>query len=183
MEQPTKRLSNGASRSGHRPRRFKEWSGKRDSNPRLRPWQGRTLPLSYSRSRWKPRSYHSPRLPDNLASAPSSYGVEGVGIHGDLGVGTESLVDGHHVEAARAIREAVARQVVDSHRRHLALLLIGHALGGAAEFRGRPRADLDEHDRAVVFGNDVDFAMPRAGAAIKNCVPAGGQLADREIFA
>ena len=26
------------------------WSGKRDSNPRLRPWQGRTLPLSYSRS-------------------------------------------------------------------------------------------------------------------------------------
>src|SRR3954471_21359903 len=31
------------------------WSGKRDSNPRLRPWQGRTLPLSYSRS---PRSSH-----------------------------------------------------------------------------------------------------------------------------
>ena len=27
------------------------WSGKRDSNPRLRPWQGRTLPLSYSRPR------------------------------------------------------------------------------------------------------------------------------------
>jgi hypothetical protein len=25
------------------------WSGKRDLNPRLRPWQGRTLPLSYSR--------------------------------------------------------------------------------------------------------------------------------------
>jgi hypothetical protein len=29
------------------------WSGKRDSNPRLRPWQGRTLPLSYSRPRRK----------------------------------------------------------------------------------------------------------------------------------
>ena len=28
----------------------KLWSGKRDSNPRLRPWQGRTLPLSYSRT-------------------------------------------------------------------------------------------------------------------------------------
>ena len=26
------------------------WSGRRGSNPRLRPWQGRTLPLSYSRS-------------------------------------------------------------------------------------------------------------------------------------
>ena len=34
------------------PRRLKKtrWSGKRDSNPRLQPWQGCTLPLSYSRS-------------------------------------------------------------------------------------------------------------------------------------
>ncbi len=29
---------------------IKKWSGKRELNPRLRPWQGRTLPLSYSRS-------------------------------------------------------------------------------------------------------------------------------------
>src|SRR5207253_2064724 len=28
----------------------KGWSGKRDSNPRPRPWQGRALPLSYSRA-------------------------------------------------------------------------------------------------------------------------------------
>ena len=34
------------------------WSGRRDLNPRLRPWQGRTLPLSYSRS-----SLHSTALP------------------------------------------------------------------------------------------------------------------------
>src|SRR5689334_8094654 len=27
----------------------KLWSGRRELNPRLRPWQGRTLPLSYSR--------------------------------------------------------------------------------------------------------------------------------------
>ena len=27
------------------------WSGKRDLNPRLQPWQGCTLPLSYSRKR------------------------------------------------------------------------------------------------------------------------------------
>ncbi len=31
--------------------RRKKWSGKRDSNPRHLPWQGRALPLSYSRSR------------------------------------------------------------------------------------------------------------------------------------
>ena len=36
------------------------WSGKRDSNPRLRPWQGRTLPLSYSRL---PRSAHRTTAP------------------------------------------------------------------------------------------------------------------------
>src|SRR5208282_3788592 len=30
-------------------RRRNKWSGKRDSNPRLQPWQGCTLPLSYSR--------------------------------------------------------------------------------------------------------------------------------------
>ena len=28
---------------------FFYWSGKRDSNSRLRPWQGRALPLNYSR--------------------------------------------------------------------------------------------------------------------------------------
>jgi hypothetical protein len=27
----------------------KKWSGRRGSNPRLQPWQGCTLPLSYSR--------------------------------------------------------------------------------------------------------------------------------------
>ena len=30
-------------------RRMAAWSGRRGSNPRLRPWQGRALPLSYSR--------------------------------------------------------------------------------------------------------------------------------------
>ena len=37
----------------------KTWSGRRDSNPRPRPWQGRALPLSYTRIRemageWSP---------------------------------------------------------------------------------------------------------------------------------
>src|SRR5437764_15034419 len=38
------------------PQASEGWSGKRDSNPRLRPWQGRTLPLSYSR----PERDHDP---------------------------------------------------------------------------------------------------------------------------
>src|SRR5690242_6462603 len=36
---------------------FGVWSGRRDSNPRPRPWQGRALPLSYTRIRGNP--YHS----------------------------------------------------------------------------------------------------------------------------
>ena len=34
------------------------WSGKRDSNPRPRPWQGRALPLSYSRVTGSLRQRH-----------------------------------------------------------------------------------------------------------------------------
>src|SRR3979490_754019 len=30
---------------------WKHWSGRRDSHPRPRPWQGRALPLSYTRIR------------------------------------------------------------------------------------------------------------------------------------
>jgi hypothetical protein len=43
---PTKVYLRGTARSED----MKIWSGRRDLNPRLRPWQGRTLPLSYSRS-------------------------------------------------------------------------------------------------------------------------------------
>src|SRR5262249_18443651 len=32
-----------------------EWSGRRDSNPRPRPWQGRALPLSYPRAPMRTR--------------------------------------------------------------------------------------------------------------------------------
>src|ERR1700733_16090981 len=36
------------------------WSGRRELNPRLRPWQGRTLPLSYSRSNLVSINYRVP---------------------------------------------------------------------------------------------------------------------------
>src|SRR2546425_755152 len=44
----TVRTWSGPAPGGGRPT---DWSGKRESNPRLQPWQGCTLPLSYSRSR------------------------------------------------------------------------------------------------------------------------------------
>ena len=50
-ERETARLRRGQVRQQRAASRGFGWSGKRDSNPRLRPWQGRTLPLSYSRPR------------------------------------------------------------------------------------------------------------------------------------
>ena len=51
-----------------------KWSGKRDSNPRLRPWQGRTLPLSYSRSHdLRKVPYHTP----SAASRQAHLGRDG----------------------------------------------------------------------------------------------------------
>ena len=41
---------------------WSDWSGRRGSNPRPRPWQGRALPLSYTRIRdggdWSPTTAH-----------------------------------------------------------------------------------------------------------------------------
>ena len=39
------------------------WSGKRDSNSRLQPWQGCALPLNYSRKFWRPGRDSNPRPP------------------------------------------------------------------------------------------------------------------------
>jgi hypothetical protein len=38
------------------------WSGRRDSNPRPRPWQGRALPLSYARAPIRPGRCRKPAL-------------------------------------------------------------------------------------------------------------------------
>src|SRR5262249_46788065 len=50
------------------------WSGKRDSNPRLRPWQGRTLPLSYSRSNLQ-RYHHNRTERKTLAASSGAVGL------------------------------------------------------------------------------------------------------------
>jgi hypothetical protein len=54
------------------PTTSKKWSGKRDSNPRLRPWQGRTLPLIYSRPPGTLQGYHSDCLLDNREAPPAA---------------------------------------------------------------------------------------------------------------
>ena len=62
--------------------RGERWSGKRDSNPRLRPWQGRTLPLSYSRSPERLK-YHTHALSFNPTEHfPVDFFPEGLHFRG-----------------------------------------------------------------------------------------------------
>ena len=50
---------------------IKVWSGRRDSNPRPRPWQGRALPLSYTRMSRYLRRLAAAGDPPYGASVPS----------------------------------------------------------------------------------------------------------------
>ena len=71
----------------------KLWSGRRDLNPRLRPWQGRTLPLSYSRST-QPIINNPPHpgnaAPTHLATSAGSVLRPGSSLlHGRIGFGRD----------------------------------------------------------------------------------------------
>jgi Ala-tRNA(Pro) deacylase len=48
----------------------KNWSGRRDSNPRPRPWQGRALPLSYTRIPWDKWPSYAKRFTPLQPAAP-----------------------------------------------------------------------------------------------------------------
>src|SRR5580692_8298407 len=69
-------------------RQKKIWSGRRDLNPRLRPWQGRTLPLSYSRSAASIINKPPPR--GNADSAQTSIRATCLGLqHGFVRLGRD----------------------------------------------------------------------------------------------
>ena len=60
LREPGEQCSDGLPTKAPRERRL---SGRRDSNPRPRPWQGRALPLSYTRIRWVWRQGRQSREP------------------------------------------------------------------------------------------------------------------------
>ena len=95
------RLSRGSVPPARRARGERKWSGKRDSNPRLRPWQGRTLPLSYSRSR---RTVIVPQRFRGSQWAASDGAVERALTAGSREPST------HHTSAAAARAEAACRR-------------------------------------------------------------------------
>jgi len=91
-------------------------------------------------------------------------------------------VDGDHVEAARPIVQAMPGQIVYGHLRQSSLLPRGDRLFAAAELLAEARLDFDEHRRALMRGDDVNFSNASSVATIKNCVPESLELGAREIF-
>ena len=91
-------------------------------------------------------------------------------------------VDGDHVEAAWPIVQAMPGQIVYGHLRQAALLPCGDRLFAAAELLADARLHFDEHRRALMRGDDVNFSNASSVATIKNCVPESLELGAREIF-
>jgi hypothetical protein len=92
-------------------------------------------------------------------------------------------VDGDHVEAAGPVMQAVPGQIVYGHLSEATLFPRRQRLGSAAELLANPRLDLDEHRRAALRCDNVDFAEFGSVATIKNCVPKALKFSAREIFA
>jgi len=91
-------------------------------------------------------------------------------------------VDGHHVEAARPVVQAMPGQIVYGHLGQPLLLPRRQGLGGGAKLLADTGLHLDEHGHALVRGDDVNFSKPGSVAAIKNCVPQSLEFGAREIF-
>ena len=90
--------------------------------------------------------------------------------------------DRNNIESAGQIGKAAPRQKVYRHLADPVLLPAGDRLGAIPERLRRPRLDLDEHDHTLMAGDDVNFSIASAIAAIKKFVPAATKLRAREIF-
>ena len=91
-------------------------------------------------------------------------------------------IDRDHVEATRTIDQLVPRHVVERHPREAALLRPADGFRRAPIFFTDTSLHFDEDRRLAVARDDVDFAMPRAVAAGKNCVPPPLERGDGNIF-
>src|SRR5262245_45323617 len=144
-----------------------------------------TLARSHSTTELFPLAqnpHHSIRPAGQSTGAPASSCVERPPVHFDLRARAERRVDGHHVEPAGTIGHAIPRQVLERHRRDLALLGVRHALRGGPELRARTRLDLHEHQRPGVLRHDVDLAMRGAVAPLEYGVATAGQLRGRQLL-
>ena len=108
--------------------------------------------------------------------------VEGIRNHFNLRLAGAEL-DRDDVEAAGALAQPVAHQVV--HRGHHNPPTLGHRdrLCSIAELPAFARLDFDEHQRRAVARDDVYFGTAVPVAPGKNFIPSPRQLRAREILA
>src|SRR6185295_5129493 len=141
------------------------WSGKRESNPRLQPWQGCTLPLSYSRSR--------PGLPAArryYRAIPGSVKKDGrwrlarlerVADEADARRAPARLENLHDVEPAGAVGRTEAREVDRGRDGDAGALAAVHRFAGPSERQRRARLHLHEGQSLTVLGDEVDLRGAR----------------------
>ena len=78
-------------------------------------------------------------------------------------------------------RSATSLQVGDAHRAHLALLALAERVPRAAA--APARLDLDDDQRALVGGHEVDLAEPRAVVARDDLVAEPLEVLGGELLA
>ena len=190
-------VAKGAKSGCRGPRRSKRWSGKRDSNPRLRPWQGRTLPLSYSRPVSNDSRYHSPKdqsrtrlatdRPNYAGSLDQRKPSDALGASNAHGTTVDQTLpalerDSHNVKAARTPEQALPSHIVFRHRNDPPLLPRRDRFRCRAESGAKPCLDLHEHQHACLAGHDINLASPGPVPSGKNLVPASYEFATRQVL-
>src|SRR3989442_15477703 len=136
----TVRKRSGPAPGGDRPA---HWSGKRESNPRLQPWQGCTLPLSYSRSRpGAPGATCD--LTERFARLSRRRDVEGVPDQPDAEGARGPLHHLDDVEPAGDVADAEARQIERGGPDDPGALSAIDCLGGPPAAKRRARLHFDE---------------------------------------
>ncbi len=84
------------------------WSGKRDLNPRLQPWQGCTLPLSYSRSKGSPFTF-APTLSSKDFQLPDFFKKNLCGPSPRMGARAETMAQTLWDASAAQARPSLSR--------------------------------------------------------------------------
>jgi hypothetical protein len=90
--------------------------------------------------------------------------------------------DRHDVKAAGPSPKPLASEVRIGNTQEVLLLSGAHRLGGKTESQGAPAFDLDEHDRASISGDDVNFLSQQANIAIQDYITFGLQMGSGEFL-
>src|SRR6185503_3577869 len=120
--------------------RGRTWSGKRDSNPRPRPWQGRALPTElFPQSARTDEGEYAKGIRPSTAPPARRLDAERVAVVGHPDRSRGVLEDLEDVEAAHAVKERPLGEVGQRRSGDPAALTPVHRLSGRAVPIGAPR--------------------------------------------